>query len=74
MTASAAELLDSAPCGVFSIDVASGDILYANAAAARITALSQDDLVGTAVTDLFSPEFAQVLRDMLAAATSSDSD
>ncbi|KJV00274.1 SpoIIE family protein phosphatase [Rhodococcus fascians] len=74
MTASAAELLDSAPCGVFSIDVASGDILYANAAAARITALSRDDLVGTAVTDLFSPEFAPVLRELLAAATSSDSD
>ncbi|MGV8873258.1 MAG: PP2C family protein-serine/threonine phosphatase [Rhodococcus sp. (in: high G+C Gram-positive bacteria)] len=72
MTASAAELLATAPCGVFSVDVASGRILYANAAAARITFRSRDALVGTAITDLFTTEFAPVLNDLLAAASASD--
>ncbi|CCQ17443.1 putative PAS/PAC sensor protein [Rhodococcus sp. AW25M09] len=73
MTASAADLLATAPCGVFSIDVVSGRILYANEAAARITARSRDALVGTAVADLFSAEFAPVLSDLLEAASNSDS-
>ncbi|OZD01298.1 PAS sensor protein [Rhodococcus sp. 06-235-1A] len=72
MTASAAELLASAPCGVFSVDVGSGRILYANAAAARITTRSRDALVGTRVSDLFSSEFAPVLADLLVAASDSE--
>ncbi|OZC87368.1 PAS sensor protein [Rhodococcus sp. 06-412-2C] len=73
MTASAAELLASAPCGVFSVDVASGRILYANAAAARITARSRDSLEGTSVADLFIEDFAPVLASLLDAASTSDS-
>ncbi|WP_032404118.1 PP2C family protein-serine/threonine phosphatase [Rhodococcoides fascians] len=73
MTASAAELLASAPCGVFSVDVASGRILYANEAAARITARSRDSLEGTPVADLFGTEFAPVLAGLLDAASISDS-
>ncbi|OZF40937.1 PAS sensor protein [Rhodococcus sp. 14-2483-1-1] len=74
MTASAAELLASAPCGVFSVDVASGRILYANVAASRITARSRDSLEGTPVADLFGTEFAPVLAGLLDAASTSDSD
>ncbi|MFY2790672.1 PP2C family protein-serine/threonine phosphatase [Rhodococcus sp. MALMAid1271] len=74
MTASAAELLATAPCGVFSIDVDSGRILYANAAAARITARSRDTLVGVAVADLFTAEFGPVLTDLIVAASTSDYD
>ncbi|MBY4128383.1 SpoIIE family protein phosphatase [Rhodococcus fascians] len=74
MTASAAELLASAPCGVFSVDVASGRILYANVAAARITARSRESLEGTPVADLFGSEFAPVLAGLLDAASASDSD
>lgn len=74
MTASAAELLASAPCGVFSVDVASGRILYANVAAARITGRSRESLEGTPVADLFGSEFAPVLAGLLDAASTSDSD
>ncbi|MCZ4521483.1 SpoIIE family protein phosphatase [Rhodococcus ruber] len=74
MTASAAELLASAPCGVFSVDVSSGRILYANVAASRITARSRDSLEGTPVADLFGAEFAPVLAGLLDAASTSDSD
>ncbi|MDV6264418.1 PP2C family protein-serine/threonine phosphatase [Rhodococcoides yunnanense] len=73
MTATAAELLASAPCGVFSVDVASGKILYANAAAARITTRSRDALVGTPAAELFGSEFAPVLAQLLVAASDSDS-
>ncbi|MFI8568764.1 PP2C family protein-serine/threonine phosphatase [Rhodococcus sp. NPDC078407] len=73
MTASAAELLDSAPCGVFSVDVASGKILYANEAAARITSRNRDDLEGIAVAELFTTEFTPVLASLLDAASASDS-
>ncbi|WP_128645402.1 PAS domain-containing protein [Rhodococcus sp. BS-15] len=61
MSATAADLLDTAPCGVFSVDVATSRILYANAAAARITARSREALVGTTVTDLFTIEFEPML-------------
>ena len=74
MTATAAELLASAPCGVFSVDVASGRILYANVAASRITARSRESLEGTPVADLFHPEFAPVLAGLLDAASTSESD
>ncbi|MDV8053642.1 MULTISPECIES: PP2C family protein-serine/threonine phosphatase [unclassified Rhodococcus (in: high G+C Gram-positive bacteria)] len=74
MSATAAELLDTAPCGVFSVDVATARILYANAAAARITARSRDALVGTSVTDLFTIEFEPVLTALIDVASSSRAD
>lgn len=74
MSATAAELLDSAPCGVFSVDVATARILYANAAAARITARSRDALVGTSVTDLFTIEFEPVLTALIDVASNSRAD
>ncbi|MEH6796370.1 MAG: SpoIIE family protein phosphatase [Rhodococcus sp. (in: high G+C Gram-positive bacteria)] len=74
MSATAAELLDTAPCGVFSVDVATARILYANAAAARITARSRDALVGTAVTELFTIEFEPVLTALMDVASGSPDD
>lgn len=74
MTVSAAELLASAPCGVFSVDVASGRILYANAAACRITSRSPDSLEGIPIGDLFGTEYAPVVAGLLDAASTSDSE
>ena len=74
MSATAADLLDTAPCGVFSVDVATSRILYANAAAARITARSREALVGTTVTDLFTIEFEPMLTALMDVASTSGSD
>lgn len=74
MSATAADLLDTAPCGVFSVDVATSRILYANAAAARITARSRETLVGMSVTDLFTVEFEPILAALMNVVSTSESD
>ncbi|OZF39508.1 SpoIIE family protein phosphatase [Rhodococcus sp. 14-2483-1-2] len=74
MSAPAADLLDTAPCGVFSVDVATLRILYANTAAARITSRSREALVGTTVTELFTVEFEPMLTALLDVASTSGSD
>lgn len=74
MSATAADLLDTAPCGVFSVDVATSQILYANAAAARITARSRETLVGMSVTDLFTVEFEPILAALMDVVSTSESD
>ncbi|MDV6300957.1 PP2C family protein-serine/threonine phosphatase [Rhodococcus cerastii] len=74
MSATAADLLDTAPCGVFSVDVATSRILYANAAAARITARSRETLVGMSVTDLFTVEFEPILAALMDVVSTSESD
>ena len=74
MSATAADLLDTAPCGVFSVDVATSRILYANVAAARITARSRETLVGMSVSDLFTVEFEPILAALMNVVSTSESD
>lgn len=74
ITASAAELLETAPCGVFSVDVATNSILYVNSAALRVTARGRDSLLGTVVTDLFVPEHRTILTSLIEVASTSGPD